>query len=244
MSGAGERAQVAMILAAGRGERLRPLTDSTPKPLLVVRGKPLIEHHLERLERAGIRRVVINLAWLGEQIRARLGDGARFGLSIHYSEERPRALETGGGIFRALPFLVPDPFLVVNGDVFTDVDFAALRLAPEHDAHLVLAPNPAHVPEGDFALRGGLAVAQGAPRHTFTGIALYRGALFTGCRDEAFPLKPLLLKAMAAGRCSAELHAGQWTDVGTVERLEALNRNGAPDSPAGSAPPRADRPAG
>jgi MurNAc alpha-1-phosphate uridylyltransferase len=221
-----ERPGVAMILAAGRGERLRPLTDSTPKPLLAVHGKPLIEHHLERLAQAGIGRIVINLAWLGQQIRERLGDGRRFGVTIIYSEETPRALETGGGIFRALPHLTPEPFLVVNGDVFTDIDFAALVLAPGRDAHLVLAPNPPQHPQGDFALRAGLAVADGSPRHTFTGVALYRHALFAGCTDGAFPLKPLLLRAMAAGRCSAALHTGEWTDVGTLERLEALNRRG------------------
>ena len=226
MSGPEARVQVAMILAAGRGERLRPLTDSTPKPLLAVHGKPLIEHHLERLAHAGFTRIVINLAWLGAQIRARLGDGARFGVAITYSEESPRALETGGGIFKALPHLRSDPFLVVNGDIFTDIDFGALRLAADCDAHLVLAPNPPQHPHGDFALRAGRALAEGRPRYTFTGVALYREALFAGCAPGAYPLKPLLLKAMAAGRCSAQLHRGLWTDVGTVERLEALNRSG------------------
>lgn len=221
-----ERPEVAMILAAGRGERLRPLTDHTPKPLLVVQGKPLIEHHLERLAQTGIRRVVINLAWLGSQIRERLGSGARFGVSIHYSEEAPRALEAGGGIYRALPYLAPDPFLVVNGDIFTDFDFRTLRLGRDLDSHLVLAPNPPHVPLGDFGLADGRALAEAPERYTFTGIALYRRSFFAGCSEGAFPLKPLLVRAMAAGRCSAELHRGRWTDVGTAERLEALNRGG------------------
>jgi MurNAc alpha-1-phosphate uridylyltransferase len=219
-----ERPQAAMILAAGRGERLRPLTDATPKPLLPVHGTPLIEHHLERLARAGFRRIVINLAWLGSQIRARLGDGTRFGVSITYSEEAPVALEAGGGIFRALPHLTPDPFLVVNGDVYTDIDFVALGLRPEYHAHLVLAPNPPQHPGGDFGLRDGLAVEEAPLRHTFTGVAVYRRALFEGCVDGVFPLKPLLLRAMAARRCSAELHRGRWTDVGTPERLAALER--------------------
>jgi MurNAc alpha-1-phosphate uridylyltransferase len=219
-----EQPQVAMILAAGRGERLRPLTDRTPKPLLPVHGKPMIEYHLERLAGAGFTRIVINLAWLGDAIRARLGDGARFGVAIHYSEESPHALEAAGGIFRALPYLTPDPFLVVNGDIFTDIDFSHLRLAPECHAHLVLAPNPPQHPRGDFGLRDGLATHEGPERYTFTGVGVYRRALFEGCVDGAFPLKPLLVRAIAAGRCSAELHTGRWVDVGTAERLAALER--------------------
>lgn len=217
-------ASAAMILAAGRGERMRPLTDTEPKPLLRVRGKPLIERHVERLVQAGIVRLVVNLAWLGSKIRDYLGDGSRYGASIHYSEESPQALETAGGIFRALPLLGPGPFAVVNGDVLTDYPFERLQLDEAHDAHLVLVPNPAQHPAGDFGLRSGLAVPEAAQRYTFSGIALYRTAFFAGCADGVFPLKPLLLRAMAAERCGAELYSGMWEDVGTPERLRALNR--------------------
>jgi MurNAc alpha-1-phosphate uridylyltransferase len=212
-----------MILAAGRGERMRPLTDTVPKPLLRVHGKPLIERHVERLARAGIARLVINLAWLGSMIRDHLGDGSRYGVTIEYSLESPQALEPAGGIFRALPALRPGPFLVVNGDVFTEYDFDGLRLADGRDAHLVLVPNPAQHPGGDFGLCGGLALASARQQYTFAGIAAYRPEFFAGCVDGAFPLKPLLLRAMAAQRCSAELYTGRWDDVGTPERLRALN---------------------
>jgi N-acetyl-alpha-D-muramate 1-phosphate uridylyltransferase len=212
-----------MILAAGRGERLRPMTDTTPKPLLKVRGQPLIERHVAALGLAGFERIVINLAWLGEQIRAYLGDGARYGVNIVYSEERPRALETAGGIFRALPHLTPGPFAVVNGDIYTDFSFQALDLAPERDAHLVLVPNPVQHPRGDFGLDRGLALPEAASRYTFSGIAVYRSEFFEGCTDGAYPLKPLLLRSMAAKRCSAQLYTGLWEDVGTPERLHALN---------------------
>jgi MurNAc alpha-1-phosphate uridylyltransferase len=219
-----------MILAAGRGERMRPLTDTLPKPLLVVRGKPLIEWHIERLAAAGIERIVINLAWLGSLIRDHLGDGARYGVAIHYSEESPKALEPAGGIFRALPQLRPGPFLVVNGDVYTDFAFESLALGKGLEAQLVLVPNPPQHPQGDFGLRDGLAVganfgAGDTPGpYTFSGIAAYSAAFFDGCADGAFPLKPLLLRAMAAGRCGAELYTGPWEDVGTPERLKELNR--------------------
>jgi N-acetyl-alpha-D-muramate 1-phosphate uridylyltransferase len=218
-----ERPQAAMILAAGRGERLRPITDTTPKPLLRVRGQPLIERHVMGLARAGVDRIVINLAWLGSQIREYLGDGARYGVAIVYSEEQPRALETAGGIFRALPHLGSGPFAVVNGDILTDFPFDTLRLAADRDAHLVLVPNPPQHPLGDFGLEEGLALSAAASRHTFSGIGLYRSAFFDGCVDGAFPLKPLLLRSMAAKRCSAELYRGVWEDVGTAERLAALN---------------------
>jgi MurNAc alpha-1-phosphate uridylyltransferase len=212
----------AMLLAAGRGERMRPLTDQLPKPLLMVRGKPLIVHHLERLARCGVRDVVINVAWLGDRIRAALGDGAAFGVSIHYSEEGSKALETGGGILRALPWLGSEPFLVVNGDVFTDFDFAALAIAPESWAHLLLVPNPVQHPQGDFALEEGRVVETGSTRWTYSGIGLYRAQLFDGCQPGRFPLLPLLRRAMAAGRLGGEIYRGLWSDVGTVERLAAL----------------------
>jgi MurNAc alpha-1-phosphate uridylyltransferase len=218
-----ERPRVAMILAAGRGERLRPMTDTIPKPLLRVRGQPLIERHVVGLVRAGIKRIVINLAWLGSQISEHLGDGARYGATIIYSEEQPRALETAGGIFRALPHLAPGPFAVVNGDIYTNFPFETLELASDQDAHLVLVPNPPEHPLGDFGLEQGLALSAAASQYTFSGIAMYRCAFFAGCTDGVFPLKPLLLRSMAANRCSAQLYAGVWEDVGTPERLQALN---------------------
>ncbi len=223
MSAEPHRPRVAMILAAGRGERLRPLTDSTPKPLLRVRGQPLIERHVQALAQAGIERIVINLAWLGAQIRGYLGDGARYGVTIVYSDETPHALETAGGIFRALPHLSPDPFAVVNGDIFTDFPFETLQLADDRDAHLVLAPNPPAHPQGDFGLAQGMAVPEALKQYTFSGVAVYRRAFFSGCMDGAFPLKPLLLRCMGAKRCSAQLYTGLWEDVGTPERLAALN---------------------
>lgn len=223
MSASPERPRAAMILAAGRGERLRPLTDTTPKPLLRVRGQPLIERHVMGLARAGVERIVINLAWLGSQIREYLGDGSRYGVAIIYSEEQPRALETAGGIVRALPHLSPAPFAVVNGDIYTDFPFETLKVAADRDAHLVLAPNPPQHPRGDFGMEQGLALGAAASRYTFSGIAMYRSAFFAGCTDGVFPLKPLLLRSMAAKRCSAELYTGVWEDVGTPERLSALN---------------------
>jgi len=215
--------RAAMILAAGRGERMRPLTDHRPKPLLEAGGRPLIDHHLTALAVAGIREVVINHAHLGAQIEAALGDGAAYGLRIRYSPEET-ALETGGGIFQALPLLGPGPFLVVNGDVWTDLDLGHLRLAAQDLAHLVLVPNPSHHPAGDFVLADGRVVAEGPARLTFSGIGVYRAALFDGCVPGRFPLAPLLRAAIAAGRVSGEMHAGRWTDVGTPERLAALDR--------------------
>ena len=175
------------------------------------------------LVRAGIKRIVINLAWLGSQISEYLGDGARYGATIIYSEEQPRALETAGGIFRALPHLAPGPFAVVNGDIYTNFPFETLELASDQDAHLVLVPNPPEHPQGDFGLEQGLALSAAASQYTFSGIAMYRCAFFAGCTDGVFPLKPLLLRSMAANRCSAQLYAGVWEDVGTPQRLQALN---------------------
>jgi N-acetyl-alpha-D-muramate 1-phosphate uridylyltransferase len=217
-----------MILAAGRGERLRPMTDTMPKPMLRVRGQPLIERLVIALARAGMERIVINLAWLGARISEYLGDGARYGVSIVYSEERPRALETAGGIFRALPLLGPGPFAVVNGDVYTDFPFETLQIAAGQDAHLVLVPNPTQHPQGDFGLDAGLALAAAASQYTFSGIAVYRSTFFAGCADGVFPLKPLLLRSMAAKRCSAQLYTGVWEDIGTPERLQALNAQAGP----------------
>ena len=213
----------AMILAAGRGERLRPLTDHKPKPLLEVRGQALIVWHLQALARAGVREVVINLAWLGEQIRAALGGGERFGLQLHYSQEPTGALEAGGGMFQALPMLGPAPFILVNGDIYTDFDFAKLAIAPQSLAHLVLVPNPVQHPRGDFSLLDGNIGEQDAARLTFSGIGVYRPEFFAGCQPGRFPLMPLWRKAMAAQRLQGERYLGQWTDVGTVERLALLN---------------------
>jgi MurNAc alpha-1-phosphate uridylyltransferase len=212
----------AMVLAAGRGERMRPLTDQVPKPLLMVRGKPLIVYHLEKLSRLGVKRVVINLAWLGEQIRAALGDGAQWNLQIHYSDEGGEALETGGGIFQALPWLGPAPFLVVNADVFTDFDFGCIQIAPEALAQLVLVANPKHHPHGDFALVDGQLQELGGARWTYSGIGLYRPELFEGCSPGRFALVPLLRRAMAARRLRGQVFEGGWSDVGSIERLAAL----------------------
>lgn len=220
-----------MILAAGRGERMRPLTDHTPKPLLEAGGKPLIVHHLERLAAAGIREVVVNSAWLGERIVARLGDGAEWGLSISHSPEA-QALETAGGIAQALPLLGPAPFLVVNGDVWCDTDFSPLptlatRLAREDLlAWCLLVSNPGHNPRGDFGLDDGRLAERrdDAPAFTFSGIGLYHPALFSGIAPGTrAPLAPLLREAAHAGRALATLHAGRWTDVGTPERLARLD---------------------
>lgn len=212
----------AMILAAGRGERMRPLTDHTPKPLLAVRGKPLIEWHLEAIARAGIKQVVINLAWLSERIRAALGEGHQFGLEIVYSDEGASALETGGGIFHALPLLGPEPFLLVNGDTFSNLDFSSLVLESGALAHLVLVPNPPQHPGGDFALDAGHVMADGDPRYTYSGIGLYHPELFAGCVAGRFPLLPLLQRAMAARRLRGHVFDGLWSDVGTVARLQEL----------------------
>jgi MurNAc alpha-1-phosphate uridylyltransferase len=219
---ASERPRAAMILAAGRGERMRPLTDTTPKPLLKVHGQPLIERHVQRLVLAGIERIVINLAWLGSQIRDYLGDGARFGAAITYSEEAPRALDTGGGVFRALPLLTPGPFAVVNGDIYTDFPFQSLAIDAKYDSHLVLVPNPGYL-RGDFGLKQGEAQASAAELFTFGCIAVYRSAFFAQAHDGVFPMMPLWRRSMAAGLCSAQLYAGLWEDVGTPERLAALN---------------------
>jgi len=214
-----------MLLAAGRGERMRPLTDAAPKPLLKVGGKRLIEFHLERLAAAGFRQVVINTAWLGDMIEAALGDGARYGLAITYSHERPEALETGGGIFHALPLLGSGPFLLVNGDVWTDIDFGALRRAPPAGslAHIVLVPNPPQHARGDFVLDDERVSEGEGTRYTYSGVGIYRPELFAGCAPGKFPLLPLLRRAIAEKRLTGEVHGGRWYDIGTVERLQLLD---------------------
>lgn len=215
----------AMILAAGKGERLRPLTLHTPKPLVQAGGTPLIEYHIRALAEAGFTELVINHAWLGEQIEAYLGAGDRFGVSIRYSAEG-EPLETGGGIHRALPLLGDQPFAVVNGDIWTDYDFAALALPPERLAHLVLVDNPAHHSAGDFALAEGNIVEGEASsaKLTYSGIAVLHPRLFADCTAGAFKLAPLLRRAMASGLVSGEHHTGRWVDVGTHERLAEVER--------------------
>ena len=215
----------AMILAAGRGERMRPLTDSTPKPLLSVCGKPLIAHHIEALAKAGIKELVINHAWLGEKIETTLGNGADYGVRIQYSPEYPEALETGGGIFNALPLLGEAPFIVVNGDVMCDIDYHSLPTQPQGLAHLILVPNPEHHPKGDFSLYERLMRSEGQPKWTFSGIGVYRPQLFAGCTSGKFQLAPILRKYMAQDQITGEVFKGFWMDVGTPQRLEFLNQN-------------------
>lgn len=215
----------AMILAAGKGERMRPLTLHTPKPLVPVAGVPLIEYHLRALAAAGFTEVVINHAWLGQQIEDHLGDGSRWGLSIRFSAEG-EPLETGGGIFKALPLLGDQPFVLVNGDIWTDYDFSRLRQPSSALAHLVLVDNPGHHGAGDFRLDAG-QVADGAGASdtlTYSGIAVIDPALFAGCQPGAFKLAPLLRAAMASGQVSGEHFSGHWVDVGTLERLAEVER--------------------
>ena len=217
----------AMLLAAGRGERLRPLTDRIPKALVEAGGKPLIAWHLERLARAGCREAVVNVSHLGEQIVEKIGDGRRLGLRIEYSRE-PEPLETAGGIAQALSLLSGEPFLLVNADVYCEVDFARLlshRL--QGLAHLLLVPNPAHRPSGDFALDGARVLGKGAaavlPRYTYAGVAVVSPELVRDVRaGEKAPLAPLLYAAADRGLLSGELYAGRWQDVGTRERLAEL----------------------
>jgi len=212
-----------MLLAAGRGERMRPITDSLPKPLVRVGGKPLIAWHLAALARAGIREVLINLSWLGEQVRATLGDGRDYGVAIRYSDEGPVPLETGGGIFNAVPLLGPGPFLVINADIWTDIDFAALALEEGAHARLLLIPNRPHHPRGDFGLEGDRVVSRDTDRYTYSGVGVYRPEFFGGCTPGRFPLLPLLNRAIAAGLVRARVHRGEWCDVGTPERLASLD---------------------
>lgn len=216
----------AMILAAGRGERMHPLTDHRPKPLLPVAGQPLIVHHLIALHAAGWTDLVINTGHLGEQLPAVLGDGRAWGVRIAWSPEPPDALETGGGIFQALPLLGPEPFLVINGDVWSDYPLARLPRVPVGLAHLVLVANPPQHAQGDFFLaENGMVTEQGEPKLTFSGISVLRPELFAGCTAGRFPLGPLLRQAMATGQVSGEFYRGDWRDIGTPERLAALDHD-------------------
>lgn len=223
----------AVILAAGRGERLRPLTDHTPKPLIEVGGKPLLDHHLAALVAAGFSRCVVNVAHLGAQIEAHLADQRRFAIEIVVSREPPGALETGGGLKQALGLLEPGPFLVLNGDILCDFDLRSLAGRPHGLAHLVLVPNPPANPGGDFCLHGEAVSNAPAPRLTFSGIGVYQPALFDDAPAEArFPLAPLLRRAADRGQVSGEAHHGRWFDIGTPERLavaRAATMSGNPD---------------
>lgn len=214
----------AMILAAGRGSRLKPLTDTLPKPLVPVQGKPLIEHHLCHLKKAGVNEVIINLAHLSDKIKDTLKDGKQFGLTIHYSEEEPPGLETGGGIVRALPLLGDEPFWVINGDVYSDYAFTHANLDKDKKAHVVLVPNPKHNPSGDFSVANGI-LGKAALKETFTfsGIALYHPSLFKDLKVDRFSVTPILRQAANDNLVSAEVFSGTWHDVGTLERLKEAN---------------------
>ncbi|MDB2384479.1 nucleotidyltransferase family protein [Endozoicomonas sp.] len=218
----------AIILAAGLGKRLRPLTLKRPKPLVPVAGKPLIVHHLEKLAKAGVKDVVINHSWLGEQIVEVLGTGRQWGVTIHYSPESA-PLETGGGIFKALPLLTHDmdngSFIVINGDVFTDYPLPSLPSTISGLGHLVLVDNPVFKTQGDFSLSDGIVGESDTGLLTFSGISVLSAGLFRECSPGVFPLTPLLRKAIAEGRVSGEHYHGQWTDVGTVDRLKALEHD-------------------
>lgn len=212
-----------MILAAGRGERMRPLTDSLPKPLLEVGGKMLIEYHLEKLKTANITDVVINHAWLGHKIEQALGDGSRYGLNIRYSPES-EALETAGGILNALPLLNDENFIVINGDIYCDYDFAKLPTSLSELAHLVLVNNPPQHLQGDFVLtQSGLIEAEGQNKLTFSGIGVYHPDLFKGYSQGKQALAPILRGAMQQHQVSGESYAGVWHDIGTPDRLSELD---------------------
>ena len=216
----------AMILAAGRGERMRPLTDTLPKPLLEVHGKPLIVHHLENLSKSGFKDVIINIAHLGYKIPEALGDGSRWGLTISYSDEQESgALESLGGIVKALPLLGDEPFLVVNGDVFCDYAFEYDFDLSDKMAHLILVPNPPHNEKGDFGLEGSLVCNKSDDMVTFSGIGYYNPKIFKNSEPTKAPLAPLLRKMIEKKEISGELYRGIWHDIGTPQRLQTINEN-------------------
>ena len=215
---------IAMILAAGRGERLRPLTDTLPKALVEVHGVSLLERHLGALKSVGIETVVINLGWQGEQIVERIGSGSGFGLNVVYSPEGENILETGGGIQRALPMLGADPFLVINADIFTDMPLPEATLGANDQAHLILVPTPADKEGGDFDLDDGRVCNGGAAEYTFSGVSVYRPEFFADCAPGRFSVVPMLRTAADAGQLAGSVYAGLWRDVGTPERLAELNK--------------------
>ena len=214
----------AMILAAGHGKRLRPITDQMPKALVEVRGRSLVERHLDAVRSAGVDTVVINLGRLGEMIAERVGSGEQYGLSVLYSDEGDNILETGGGIHKALPILGDEPFLVVNADIYTDMPLPTQHLDDDAMAHLVLVPKPPYKANGDFDLVDKKVRNSAHPELTFSGVAVYRPEFFAACSPGRFPLAPMLQDAADEGRLSGTVYTGLWEDVGTVERLAGLNR--------------------
>jgi MurNAc alpha-1-phosphate uridylyltransferase len=212
-----------MILAAGRGERLRPLSDFAPKALAEVRGQSLLERHLQAMSDAGIETVVINLGWLGEQIAARVGSGTDYGMNVIYSPEYDGILDTGGGIHRALPMLGSEPFLVVNADIFTDMPLPEADFDEQTLGKLILVPTPAHKAHGDFDVVAGRLRNSEEPQLTYSGVAIYRPEFFANCEAGRFSVVPMLRAAADAGQMAANEYLGKWVDVGTIERLEALN---------------------
>lgn len=216
----------AMILAAGRGDRMRPLTDSIPKPLLQIRGKSLIEYRLDSLRAAGIRECIINLSYLGSQIREHLGDGSRWGMLIHYSEEGDRPLESAGGIVHALPLLGDNPFILTNADVWTDFDFNKLPNTVIDYAYLIMVKNPPHNATGDFYYKDGKLRERGGRKLTYSGIGVYKPDMFRNCTPGRQQLKPLLLQAISQNKVSAEYYKGIWTDIGTLDRLSQIEQSG------------------
>lgn len=217
----------AMILAAGRGDRMRPLTDETPKPLLMAGSKRLIEYHLLNLAQAGFKEVIINVAWLGEQIISTIGSGDAYNLKISYSDEGDAALETGGGIFNALPLLGDEPFLVINGDVFTDYSYEKLfkfKLDVNDKAHLVLVNNPQQHPQGDFAIEAGRLTGADNNKFTFSGIGIYSADFFASSQNGKFPLAPMIRLFIAENKISGEIYQGEWMDIGTPQRLAELDK--------------------
>ena len=211
-----------MILAAGRGERMRPLTDHTPKPLLKVKGQPLIVYHIKTLAKIGIKDIVINLGHLGHKIETALGNGDTWGVRIQYSYEDP-ILETGGGVVKALPLLGSDPFIVVSGDIYTDYPFERLPKNPTHLLHIVLVDNPPHQPRGDFALVDGFVLESGGPLLNFAGIYVYRPEFFEGCTVGVYSIGPLMRKMIRNRQVTGEYYQGMWHNVGTPQQLEEIN---------------------
>jgi len=214
-----------MILAAGRGERLRPLTDQCPKPLIEVQGKPLIVHHIERLKAIGSVEIIINTAYLADKIHGYLGDGAQFGVNIQYSDEPPGALDSGGGVRQALTLLGDEPFRFINADIFTDYPFEKLNISSMMLAHLVLVPNPKYRQSGDFCLKDGLVTGRGEHSHTFSGIGVYNPRLLQNKPTGRYSIVPILEQAMQNRQVSGELYSGLWADIGTPERLRQISQS-------------------
>lgn len=217
----------ALILAAGKGERMRPLTLVKPKPLLEVCGTTLIEHHILNLKKAGFTDIVINISWLAQQIMNKLGSGNQYGVKIRYSFEGDEPLETGGGMYKALSLLDKEPFLVVNGDIKTDIDFTCIKAIPNMLAHLVMVSNPSHNPNGDFSLdeKQLLSFVDSSKKQTYSGIGIYNPKLFEHSQPGKFSVVPLLKEAMSQKMVSGQFYKGQWDDIGTIERLTQINTN-------------------